>query len=155
MSSKELEDKFSVLQVGKEPESTGENGEKNILETEVSESAVQVSCFTEDLHDVMIRFQIIRFQKQIYVWIGCNTTKLGQLYAAASTRPNNMVSVTSILGGTCDNTGSSIARRLVLKTGLNIVLACNIPKESPMLEAEAERKLMEKLTSLGYIKPRN
>jgi proteasome assembly chaperone 4 len=74
---------------------------------------------------------------------------------------DNRVSVTSVLGGTSDNTGSSMARRLgigsissmqhfmlyltngiklaslhvsVLKTGLNIVLACNIPKDSPMLE---------------------
>lgn len=69
----------------------------------------------------------------------------------------------------------------VLKTGLNIVLACNIPKDSPMLEvwirssllcynvllteainligsswfqAAAERKLIEKLRGLGYVRPR-
>jgi len=68
----------------------------------------------------------------------------------------------------------------VLKTGLNIVLACNIPKDSPMLEvptatgglisarqssdgvyltltgsciqAAAERKLVEKLKGLGYVR---
>ncbi|XP_078156667.1 proteasome assembly chaperone isoform X3 [Carex rostrata] len=91
---------------------------------------------------------------EIYAWIGCNSAKLGHLYAAATTRPNNIVSVTSILGGTSDNTGSSIARRLVLKTGLNIVVACNIPKDSPMLEATAERKLTERLASLGYFRPR-
>ncbi|KAL5225668.1 hypothetical protein ABZP36_012307 [Zizania latifolia] len=91
---------------------------------------------------------------QIYVWVGCNTTKFGHLYAAATTRPGNGVSVTSVLGGTSDNTGSSMARRLVLKTGLNIVLACNIPKDSPMLEAAAERKLVEKLRGLGYVRPK-
>ncbi|GLT34738.1 hypothetical protein SLA2020_092370, partial [Shorea laevis] len=58
----------------------------------------------------------------------------GDLYAAASTRPSNTVGVTSILGGSSDNTGSGIARRLVLKPGLNIILACSIPKNSPMLE---------------------
>ncbi|KAF7056309.1 hypothetical protein CFC21_063726 [Triticum aestivum] len=90
---------------------------------------------------------------QIYAWIGCNSSaKFGHLYAAAATRPGNGVSVTSVLGGTSDNTGSSMARRLVLKTGLNIILACNIPKDSPMLEAAAERKLVEKLRSLGYIR---
>lgn len=71
---------------------------------------------------------------------------------------NNMVSVTSILGGVSDNTGSGIAHRSgnyynvwylkyyssslwinflcfsVLKTGLNIILACSIPKNSPILE---------------------
>ncbi|KAF0888150.1 hypothetical protein E2562_010845 [Oryza meyeriana var. granulata] len=123
---------------------------------------MQVTCFTEDLHDAILHFQIIRFSKQvnmvswfqIYAWVGCNTAKFGNLYAAATTRPGNGVSVTSVLGGASDNTGSGMARRLVLKTGLNIVLACNIPKDSPMLEAAAERKLVEKLRGLGYVRPK-
>ncbi|RZC87036.1 hypothetical protein C5167_041966 [Papaver somniferum] len=49
---------------------------------------------------------------KIYTWIGCNSAKFGHLYAAAPTRPSNTMSVTSILGGASDNTGSSIARRL-------------------------------------------
>ncbi len=79
-------------------------------------------------------------------------------------KQKDTVSVTSILGGASDNTGSGIARRLgkfwiifdvfcdyiriigacsdmpyfsVLKTGLNIILACNIPKNSPMLEVSS------------------
>ncbi|KAL6582003.1 hypothetical protein OROMI_006017 [Orobanche minor] len=113
---------------------------------------VQVTCFTATVDDVTLHFQIIRLSKQIYAWIGCNSSKFGNLYAAATTRPGNTVSVTSVLGGASDNTGSGIARRLVLKTGLNIVLACNIPKNSPMLEANAEKKLVEKLIHLGYTK---
>ncbi|KAG2633767.1 hypothetical protein PVAP13_2NG296718 [Panicum virgatum] len=70
--------------------------------------------------------------------------------SAATTSPisdlqDNRVSVTSVLGGTCDNSGSGMTRRLVL--------ACNIPKDSPMLEAVAERKLVEKLKGLGYMIP--
>ncbi|OMO58531.1 hypothetical protein COLO4_34545 [Corchorus olitorius] len=90
---------------------------------------------------------------EIYAWIGCNSAKLGLLYAAAPTPPSNSVSVTSILGGASDNTGSGIARRLVLKTGVNVIVACNIPKNSPMLEANAEKKLVEKLIALGYSRP--
>ncbi|KEH37721.1 putative proteasome assembly chaperone 4 [Medicago truncatula] len=118
------------------------------------QTQLQFTCFTELVNDVNLHFQIIRFPKQIYVWIGYNSAKLGQLYAAASTRPNNVVSVTSILGGNSDNTGSGIARRLVLKTGLNIIMACNIPKNSPMVEIEAEKILIQKLISLGYTKSR-
>ncbi|CAA6668934.1 unnamed protein product [Spirodela intermedia] len=113
---------------------------------------VQITSFTEDVHDVSLHFQIIRLQKQIYAWIGCNSAKFGHLYAAAPTRPSNSVSVTSLLGGGSDSVGSAMARRLVLRTGLNVVLACNIPKDSPRLEAGAERKLVEKLSSLGYVK---
>ncbi|KAJ3703957.1 hypothetical protein LUZ61_007662 [Rhynchospora tenuis] len=147
MASKELEENLSELQIGG-------NGEKKPVENDVSEGEVKVSCFTEDLQDVTLHFQIVKFSKQIYAWIGCNSAKLGHLYAAATTRPNNNVSVTSLLGGTSDNTGSSIARRIVLKTGLNVVVACNIPKDSPMLEATAERKLIERLASLGYFSPK-
>ncbi|KAL6642348.1 hypothetical protein ACP70R_020529 [Stipagrostis hirtigluma subsp. patula] len=151
MSSEELRTSFSDLAVSPHTQmdiQTGSSGDPP------ADEGVQVTCFTEDLHDVTLHFQIIRFSKQIYAWVGCNTAKFGHLYAAATTRPGNAVSVTSVLGGTSDNTGSSMARRLVLKTGLNIVLACNIPKDSPMLEAAAERKLVEKLRGLGYIKPR-
>ncbi|AQK96984.1 hypothetical protein ZEAMMB73_Zm00001d011478 [Zea mays] len=136
MSSEEARASFSELVVGSPTRTEGETYSSGDMS---SEEGAHVTCFTEDLHD-------------IYVWVGCNTAKFGHLYAAATTRPDNRVSVTSVLGGTSDNTGSSMARRLVLKTGLNIVLACNIPKDSPILEAAAERKLVEKLKGLGYIK---
>ncbi|KAG6431324.1 hypothetical protein SASPL_109403 [Salvia splendens] len=115
---------------------------------------VQLTCFSEESDgDVLLHFQIIRLQKQIYVWIGCNSASFGHLYAALPTRPSNAVGVTSLIGGSSDNTGSGIARRLVLKTGLNVVLACNLPNNNPMLEASAEKKLLQKLISLGYTKP--
>ncbi|OAY56212.1 proteasome assembly chaperone 4 isoform X2 [Manihot esculenta] len=119
---------------------------------DVAAGGLQVHCFTEIVDDTTLHFQIIRLHKQIYAWIGCNSAKFGHLYAAAPTRPSNTVSVACLLGGASDNTGSGIARRLALKTGLNIILACNIPKNAPMLEVNAEKKLVEKLTYLGYTK---
>lgn len=132
-----------------------ENGVAASMGTAGEESGVEITCFTEVLEDATVYFQIIRLNKQIYAWIGCNSAKLGPLYAATPTRPNNTVSVTSILGGTSDNTGSGIARRLVLRTGLIIILACNLPKNNPMLEIGAEKKLIEKLISMGYRKPKS
>ncbi|GAB2271437.1 hypothetical protein Dimus_006274 [Dionaea muscipula] len=130
------------------------NGESSSLDADDKDSDVEITCFTDFLDDVTLHFQIIRLRKQIYAWVGCNSAKLGHLYAAAPTRPNHTVSVSSILGGASDNTGSSIARRLVLRTGLNVILACNLPKNNPMIEAGAEKKLMEKLINLGYTTPR-
>ncbi|URE26053.1 hypothetical protein MUK42_18112 [Musa troglodytarum] len=132
MASEELDRNFSELHVTRDSDC---NGKSKILENQAVDGDVQITCFTEDLHDVTLHFQIIKLAKQIFVWIGCNTAKFGHLYAAAITRPNDQAAVTPILGGTSDNTGSGIARRLVLKTGLNIIVACNIPKDSPMLEA--------------------
>ncbi|KAM2018745.1 hypothetical protein ACFX1T_021639 [Malus domestica] len=93
---------------------------------------------------------------QIYAWIGCNSTKFGHLYAAAPMRPaNSTVGVTSILGGASDNTGSGIARRLGRLSIFCIILPCNIPKNSPMLEADAEKLLVQKLINLGYTRPKS
>ncbi|KAK9934106.1 hypothetical protein M0R45_021262 [Rubus argutus] len=122
-----LTEALSSSQISKEKQPTDpSNGD--------DAGGVQITCFSELVHDTTtLHFQIMRLPKQIYAWIGCNSEKLGHLYAAAPTRPS-AVSVTSILGGTSDNTGSGIARRLVSRTGLNIILACNIPKNSPMIE---------------------
>ncbi|GKV29572.1 hypothetical protein SLEP1_g38486 [Rubroshorea leprosula] len=76
-----------------------------------SAGGLEITCFSELVDDATFHFQIILFPKQ-----------------------SNTVGVTSVIGGSSDNTGSGIARRLVLKTGLNIIFACNIAKNSPMLE---------------------
>ncbi|GER51748.1 proteasome assembly chaperone 4 [Striga asiatica] len=141
-----------------------------------AEGSPQITCFSQASDEVTFHFQIIRLHNQvslmilyalavcldrmsshleIYAWVGCNSAKFGHLYAAAPTRPSHTVGVTSLIGGASDNTGFGIARRLVLKTGLNIVLACNVPKNNPMLEANAEKMLMQKLISLGYTKSRS
>ena len=65
MSSKELEESLSELQVGKEKVIHGENGENKSAQNDMSKGEVQVSCFTEDLHDVTLHFQIVKFSKQV------------------------------------------------------------------------------------------
>ncbi|CAI9290704.1 unnamed protein product [Lactuca saligna] len=117
------------------------NGFQNLGISISNVNDVQITCFSDVFNDANLHFQIIRLPKQIYAWIGCDSAKFGHLYAAAPTRPNNTVSVSSLLGGNSDNTGSGIARRIVIKTGVPLTLACNIPKDSPMLEAAAEKKL--------------
>ncbi|CAH1453242.1 unnamed protein product [Lactuca virosa] len=129
------------------------NGFQNLGISNVND--VQITCFSDVFNDTTLHFQIIRLPKQIYAWIGCDSAKFGHLYAAAPTRPNNTVSVSSLLGGNSDNTGSGIARRIVIKTGVPLTLACNIPKDSPMLEAAAEKKLVQKLNALGYTKSKH
>ncbi|KAE8698308.1 putative inactive serine/threonine-protein kinase lvsG-like [Hibiscus syriacus] len=103
-----------------------EAASKTVIASAASASGVQVTTFWELVDEVTLHFQIIRLAKQIYVWIGSDSAKLGNLYAAAPTRPNNTVSVSSILGGASDNTGSGIARRLVWRD-----------KGSPILESDS------------------
>ncbi|CAO2834482.1 unnamed protein product [Amaranthus hypochondriacus] len=90
---------------------TGEGSCQDVVSSSI-DSNVDITCFSDLVDETTVDFQIIHLNKQIYVWIGCNSTKLGPLCAAAPTRPNNSVSVTAILGSTSDNTGFGIARRL-------------------------------------------
>ncbi|GMH11802.1 hypothetical protein Nepgr_013643 [Nepenthes gracilis] len=129
-------------------------GGSSSVEIDNRDSSVEITCFTDVLDDATLHFQIIRLHKQIYAWIGYKSAKLGHLFAAAPTRPDNTPSVTAILGGAPDNTGSGIARRLVLRTGLNVILACSLPKNNPLIEAEAGKKLVAKLINLGYAQSR-
>ncbi|OVA18502.1 hypothetical protein BVC80_1831g21 [Macleaya cordata] len=111
MASGELDGRVLDAETLKPKESTTSTDQSSVKDDD-AEDGVQITCFTEDMNNATFHIQIIKLHKQIYAWIGCNSAKFGHLYAAASTRPNNTVSVTSILGGASDNTGSSIARRL-------------------------------------------
>lgn len=42
---------------------------------------LQLTCFTKEARGATLHFQIINLPKQIYLWIGCNSAKLGHLYA--------------------------------------------------------------------------
>ncbi|KAG2617285.1 hypothetical protein PVAP13_3NG179697 [Panicum virgatum] len=76
MSSEELRTSFSDLVVSSP---TWTEGKTNYSGDSSSKGGFQVTCLTEDLHDVTLHFQIVRFSKEIYVWVGCNTAKFGHL----------------------------------------------------------------------------
>jgi proteasome assembly chaperone 4 len=62
MSSEELRASFSDLVVGSPTQTEGKTYPSGDL---LSEEGIQVTCFTEDLHDVVLHFQIVRFSKQV------------------------------------------------------------------------------------------
>jgi proteasome assembly chaperone 4 len=50
------------LVVGSPNQTEGQNSSSGVSS---SEEGMQVTCFTEDLHDVTLHFQIVRFSKQV------------------------------------------------------------------------------------------
>ncbi|XP_024384832.1 uncharacterized protein [Physcomitrium patens] len=117
------------------------------------EPSLEVTQFSDESNDSTFHFQILRLTNQLYVWIGCNSARMGNLYAALPTRWDKTASVAALVGGGADSTGASMARRLSMRTGWSIVLASNIPSNAPVLEAFAEQRLFQELRSMGYIKP--
>lgn len=62
MASEELDRNFSELHVTRDSDC---NGKSKILENQAVDGDVQITYFTEDLHDVTLHFQIIRLAKQV------------------------------------------------------------------------------------------
>eukprot|EP00249_Psilotum_nudum_P012128 c23595_g1_i1 orf=571-1167(-) len=114
---------------------------------------VQLHCFSQQANDGILHFQILHLNKQLYIWIGCNSAKFGHLYTSMPTPFDRAPSLAVLIGGGADSTGASMARRLALRTGWSIFLACDLPKNSPILEADAEKRLMQELKTLGYVQP--
>ncbi|KAL2642062.1 hypothetical protein R1flu_009649 [Riccia fluitans] len=124
------------------------------MESDSSSESVglPLSEFSDEAHDSTFHFQILKLTDQLYIWVSCNSARLGHLFASYPLPFDKIPSLTSLLGGGPDNTGASMARRLAMKTGWSIILAANLPSNSPTLEAYAERRLFQELRTLGYVK---
>ncbi|CAM6034527.1 unnamed protein product [Sphagnum compactum] len=117
------------------------------------EKAFKLTAFSDEAHDSTFHFQILHLTDQLYIWVGCNTVRMGHMYAALPTPWDRTPSVAALLGGGANSTGASMARRLSMRTGWSIVLASSLPSNSPTIEAFAEQRLFQELKTLGYVKP--
>ncbi|GAQ86520.1 hypothetical protein KFL_002940060 [Klebsormidium nitens] len=101
-------------------------------------------CFSEEASDVVVHFQIIKFEQQYYVWVGCNSAAFGSLYAAVPTKFDPQPSVAQLItkGG---DAGALMAQRLSKRTGCQIFLACSLPSNSSSIEAFAERRILQEI----------
>jgi len=113
---------------------------------------LEMTQFSDESNDSTFHFQILQLVDQLYIWIGCNSARMGNLYAALPTKWDKTGSVAALVGGGADSTGASMARRLSMRTGWSIILASNIPSNAPGLEAFAEQRLFQELKTMGYIK---
>lgn len=117
----------------------------------------QFSGLTEhqftDLHEeTPVHFQIIRLEKQLFVWMGTQAN-MGNLCLAMPTRMDPTPTVTTLLPGPADSDSSSMAQRLAKRTGLPVAASVNLPASSPTLKAWAERRLVAELDRLQLSRP--
>lgn len=66
MASGELNRDISALHISTEAQC---NGKGKIVEDQAMDSDVQITCFTEDLHDATLHFQIIRLARQVMFFL--------------------------------------------------------------------------------------
>lgn len=56
-------------------------------------------------------------------------------------------SVATLLPGGAENVAPSMAQRLSQRTGRPVLCSCTLPTNNPMLQAVAERRLIQELTT--------
>lgn len=115
---------------------------------------IELRNFSEEALDSILHFQIIRLERQVYLWVSCNTPLMGSLCTSIFTPFDSIPCVSYLIGGGGgDSFCASMARRLALKTKISVVLATNIPSNSPSLETFAERRMVQELRVLGIAPP--
>lgn len=50
------------------------------------EQGIRRRCFSEKILDVSVHFQIVHLGRQLFIWIGADSTDLGNMYLAGNTR---------------------------------------------------------------------
>lgn len=77
MASGDLDGQFSEMKVCADPLCSGSSLSAGNGVIDVDDDGVQITCFTENVHDVVLHFQIIRLAKQVkYFCLCCSSFTL-------------------------------------------------------------------------------
>ncbi|PNW83898.1 hypothetical protein CHLRE_04g216300v5 [Chlamydomonas reinhardtii] len=102
--------------------------------------------FSTTTHDAALNFQLLDLGRQYFVWVSAVGPKLGSLTLAIKSPADAAPSVASLLpGAPAVGEGPAMAQRLAIKLGKPVVCSCNMPPNSPLLQAVAERRLLQEL----------
>ncbi|GIL63367.1 hypothetical protein Vafri_17435 [Volvox africanus] len=105
--------------------------------------------FVTQTHDAALHFQILDLGRQYYIWVSAVGPKLGSLYLAIKTPADKTPAVASLMTmNAAGDEGPAMAQRLALKLGKPVVCSCNLPQNAPLLQAVAERRLMQELQAM-------
>ncbi|GAX76737.1 hypothetical protein CEUSTIGMA_g4184.t1 [Chlamydomonas eustigma] len=111
---------------------------------------INQKCVSIDSPEATIHIQIIDLGQQYYIWCsslgsGCSNLHLGVNHP----RDPSSSSVASLLPAPASSACESMARRLALRVGKPVLCSIQLPANSPMLQAIAEKHILKELTSMG------
>lgn len=98
--------------------------------------------------DAPIYFQIIDLGRQYYVWIATGGARFQELHLAIQTSLDKRPSLANLINGGGSEDGHALAQRLALRLKKPVLCSCNLPANSPILQAIAERRLLQELLSM-------
>ena len=119
-------------------------------DVDVAEERLARRQFSAEAGEEVLLFEVLELEEQLYVWAGVRgSPRLDALHAAAPPRPGAGAgaprAAAALLPGMPGADGLALARRLATKTSKHVVLSCNLPPGEPLLQAIAERRLLQEL----------
>ncbi|KAG1671134.1 hypothetical protein FOA52_005386 [Chlamydomonas sp. UWO 241] len=109
----------------------------------------RVFSMESEAMEATLHFQILDLGRQYYIWISASGPKMANLYLAIQTPADPKPSVASLIPGPAGGAGESLAQRLALKAKKPVLVSCNLPSNTPMLQAIAERRLLQELAEMA------
>ncbi|CAL8471945.1 g11487 [Coccomyxa elongata] len=113
-------------------------------------------CFSEEILDNTVHFQIMDLGRQLYIWVGTGAAQMGSLAMASplgtqTGTGRQMPPVAMLVKGANEDGSASLAQRLAARVGRPVAVAWSLPEEPPALGLVAERRLMRELQVLQLI----
>lgn len=96
--------------------------------------------FSSRVDDVTLFYQVLRLEESVFVWVGTEEGRLRGLVGAFESRLQGAPpAVSTLLGSTADGGQlNSLAERLKMRTGQNVLLSVNLPDEAMSLHVEEQ-----------------
>eukprot|EP00195_Chlamydomonas_chlamydogama_P006140 CAMPEP_0202890320 /NCGR_PEP_ID=MMETSP1392-20130828/772_1 /ASSEMBLY_ACC=CAM_ASM_000868 /TAXON_ID=225041 /ORGANISM="Chlamydomonas chlamydogama, Strain SAG 11-48b" /LENGTH=158 /DNA_ID=CAMNT_0049573869 /DNA_START=48 /DNA_END=523 /DNA_ORIENTATION=+ len=115
--------------------------------------AIVQRCFMEETQEAVLYFQIMDLGRQLYVWVATGGAKWNNLHLAFPSKTDPVPPVATLVPSAAAADGQSLARRLAIKLKRPVLCSCNLPTGVPLLQAIAERRLVQELTAMASAGP--
>ncbi|RHY16413.1 hypothetical protein DYB25_006465 [Aphanomyces astaci] len=118
-----------------------------------SKPSTQIIEFKGEFVDQHFSVQIWLLAHACFVWVGLDETPvcMGSMSTAVKTRYDPLPLASSLLGGGADDTEQQMAQRLVLRTGKQVFVSCNLPEDDMELGAYVERAILQRLRDVQFV----
>ncbi|KAF0726566.1 hypothetical protein Ae201684_015191 [Aphanomyces euteiches] len=109
-------------------------------------TSTRILDFDGEFVDQHFSVQIWLLANACFVWIGLDSTavSLGSMSTAVKTKYDPLPLASSLIGGG-NEMEQQMAQRLVLRTGRQVFVSCNLPDDDMELGAFIERAIIKRL----------
>ncbi|KAF0700924.1 Aste57867_8572 [Aphanomyces stellatus] len=126
---------------------------QNLGVSDAATGKTRIVDFQEEFVDQKFNVQIWLLPNACFVWIGLDGSpaRMGSMSTAVKTRYDPLPLASSLIGGSGDEVEQQMAQRLVLRTGKQVFVSCNLPEDDMELCAFVERQIVARLREEQFL----